>query len=127
MWKLSSERDLIRKNVDSIWDSRRFRDSSHSHRSQTLQRVAVPHEGNELAILRHDPIPCGIESHGGADNRRLLSKRGGEDAVEALALQRCSALVVDPRHQHPTQGLDQSCVGHALLCAVDQLSIGRED
>ena len=87
----------------------------------------MPHQGYELAILRHDPVARRIESHGGADDRRLLAGRWREDAIQALPLQSRGALVVNPRGKHPAEGLDQGCVGHARLRAVAELSILLEN
>ena len=127
VWKLRSERDLGRKYVHAIWNPRGLRDPPHSDGSEALQWIAMPHQGYELAILRHDPVARRIESHRGADDRRLLAGRRREDAIQALPLQSRGALVVNPRDKHPAEGLDQGCVGHARLRAVAELSILLED
>src|SRR5207253_11310676 len=122
VWKLRSERDLGRKYVHAIWNPRGLRDPPHSDGSEALQWIAMPHQGYELAILRHDPVARRIEGHRGADDRRLLAGRRREDAIQALPLQRCGALVVSPRGKHPAQGLDQGRVGHARLRSEEHTS-----
>src|SRR6266851_3644263 len=94
-------------------------------RGDDLERQPMVHAGHQLAVLRHHPVARRVDSHGRADDRRLLAHARRVDAELALPLQPDDPVVIEPRLHHPAQRLEEELLLHRLR-AVDQLPVGLE-
>ena len=112
--QLRGDRDLDRQDVHAVGD-RAARRIPLEIADEVGERVAVPQQRRQLAVLRNDPVAGGVERPGGADDGRLLAADLRKRSETPLPLQaralrvECAAQLHQPQRCEDVIVVERRC------------------